>query len=43
VTSIVTVTLLVDDQEKIHVDMLAGVERYNGVDKRSALRDALGI
>lgn len=43
VTSIVTVTLLVNDQEKIHVDMLAGVERYNGVDKRSGLRDALGI
>lgn len=42
-TSITTLTLLVDDVEKIHVDFLAGIERYNGVDVRADLRSAIGL
>lgn len=42
-TSVTTLTLLVNDQEKIHVDLLNGIERYNGNDVRSAIRSAIGL
>ncbi|MBH9537908.1 phage major tail tube protein [Novosphingopyxis sp. YJ-S2-01] len=41
--AITVYTLLVDDREVIHVDKLAGIERYNGTDVRAPIRAALGL
>lgn len=38
-----TYELHVNDEEKVFIDLLNGVERYNGEDVRSDIRQALGI
>ena len=43
VASVTIWTLTVDGREILHIDMLQGIERYNGVDARAEVRSALGI
>lgn len=42
-SSVTVYTLFVDDREIVHVDMLNGIERYQGKDRREGIRAALGI
>jgi P2 family phage contractile tail tube protein len=43
VASVTVWTLTVDGREILHIDMLQGIERYNGTDSRAEIRNALGI
>jgi uncharacterized protein len=42
-STLTTYQLLKDNEEKVFIDVINGIERYNGKDIRSNIRQALGI
>jgi uncharacterized protein len=42
-SSLTIYEMRINDEEVIHIDLINGVERYNGIDVRADIRQALGV